>query len=142
MTTLAYRDGVFAADSRVVFGGWRAAYEVEKLYRLPDGTVCGLSGDYSAALKYAKWLADGSGGDTPSLVDSTVVQLLHDGSITIHEDGASFSINTLFEAWGSGSVAARAAMYAGASASRAVEIASLLDENTGGQVRTMKCETT
>jgi ATP-dependent protease HslVU (ClpYQ) peptidase subunit len=140
MTTVAYRWGTLAADSRMMSNGWIHRYGAEKLHRLPDGGVAGVTGTYAEAMAFIAWLQGGETGEKPPLSESTVIRLRKDGSLTIYEAGASFNVETEFGAWGSGSPAANAAMYMGADAAKAVEIASLLDDSTGGKVVTMKCE--
>jgi ATP-dependent protease HslVU (ClpYQ) peptidase subunit len=140
VTTIAFRWGVMAADSRMMNGGWINRYSADKLFRLPDGGVAGVTGTFAEAVAFAKWLQDGESGDRPPLTESTVVRLRKDGTLTIYEQNSSFDIATEFGAWGSGSPAANAAMYMGADAAKAVEIAALLDDSTGGKVVTMKCE--
>lgn len=140
MTTVAFRWGVMAADSLSTRNGWVNPYTTEKLHRLPDGTVAGFCGTLSEAMKFVQWLKDGEAGDEPPLTESTVIRLRKDGSLTIYEAGASYDVKTDFAAWGSGGPAANAAMYMGADASKAVEIAALLDDSTGGKIVSMKCE--
>jgi ATP-dependent protease HslVU (ClpYQ) peptidase subunit len=140
VTTIAYRWGVMAADSQSMCGGWINRYAAEKLFRLPDGGVAGVAGTFAEAVAFVKWLQDGEVGDRPALTESTVIRMRKDGTLTIYEQNASFDLTTEFGAWGSGSPAANAAMYMGADAARAVEIAALLDDSTGGKIVTMKCE--
>lgn len=140
MTTIAFRWGVLATDSRTMLGGWKAPYDVQKLHRMDDGTVCATAGDYTLALAFIEWLQSGEAGDRPSLDGATVIRLLKDGSLFVYEHGGKFTIKPDFGAWGSGSPAANAAMHMGADARKAVEIAALLDDNTGGPIVTMKCE--
>ena len=129
-----------AADSRMMNGGWINRYSADKLFRLPGGDVAGVTGTFAEAVAFVKWLQDDEAGDRPPLTESTVIRLRKDGSLTIYEQNASFDVTTEFGAWGSGSPAANAAMYMGADAAKAVEIAALLDDSTGGKVVTMKCE--
>jgi ATP-dependent protease HslVU (ClpYQ) peptidase subunit len=140
MTTIAYRWGVLAADSRMMSGGWKHRYSATKLFRLPSGDIAGVVGTYAEAVAFVTWLQNSETGDKPALNEATVIRLRKDGSLTIYEQNASFNITTEFGAWGSGSPAANAAMYMGADAAKAVEIAALLDDCTGGEVVTMKCE--
>lgn len=140
MTTIAYRWGVLASDSMSNNSGWINPYPAEKLFRLPDGTVAGLCGVLSEATKFVQWLQEGEVGDPPGLSEGAVIRLRKDGTLTIYEAGASFDIKTEFAAWGSGAPVANAAMYMGADAAKAIEVASKLDDRTGGQIVTMKCE--
>lgn len=101
VTTIAYRWGVLAADSRAMLGGWKAPYEVTKLFRLPDGSVAGVCGGLADSEAFIRWLAEGEPEDgRPTIEDSTVVRLLKDGSLIIYECGGSFPIKTDFGAWG------------------------------------------
>jgi hypothetical protein len=141
MTTIAYRWGVLAADSRMMLGGWKSPYDATKLHRLPDGTVCGVVGEYSLGIAFVEWLQSREVDGRPSLEGASVVHLAKDGTITVHEGGGAFPIGKPdFGAWGSGMPAALAAMHMGADARKAVEIAALLDDSTGGPVVFMKCE--
>lgn len=53
MTTIAYRDRIMASDSCLTEGdekeNVRYIGEVDKLYRMPDGGILGLSGDAEAS---------------------------------------------------------------------------------------------
>jgi 20S proteasome alpha/beta subunit len=141
VTTIAYRAGVLAAaDTRSMNGGWINHYTAEKLFRLPDGSIAGVCGTYAEAVRFVRWLQSGEVQPAPDLPESTIIRLHRDGSLTLYEASASFKVTVDFAAWGSGSPAANAAMYMGASAERAVEVAALLDDSTGGPVVSMKCE--
>lgn len=141
MTTIAYRSGVLASDSRAMLGGWKSAYSLPKLFRMKDGSsVVGVVGNYAMAVKFKDWLDAGSEGDAPGMDDTTVIQMHTEGNVTIHEAGGSFPVQADFAAWGSGMPAAQAALIMGADAARAIEIAAMLDDSTGGDVVTMTCE--
>lgn len=119
--------------------GWKQPASVDKLRRLPDGSIAGVLGDPSDALAYIKWLSDGV-GDRPKLGESTVILMLRDRTIQVHESNYWHPVAGEFCAWGSGSPAANAAMYMGADARKAIEIAALLDDATGGDIVSMRCE--
>jgi len=136
MTTIAYRNGILAADSRCMLGGWKATYPLPKLFRLKDGSVCGICGDYASGLAFKDWLDSDHSNPRPTLPETTVIQMTSDG-VTIHEDGASFPVVTEFAAWGSGSPAANGALHMGADAVKAVQVAAMLDDSTGGDVTLM-----
>lgn len=141
MTTVAYRDGVLAADSQFMVNGWKQPHAAKKLFRMADGTVCGVTGDYAVSVEYVRWLDGDKTSPPPNLGDAgRVIHMAHDGTLTIYEMTGSFVVECEFTAFGSGSPAAQAAMYMGADAVRAVEIASLLDDATGGAVASMGCE--
>ena len=139
MTTIAYRDGVLAADSLVCVSGWKQPHRAAKLHRMQDGTVCGMTGDLAPASSFIRWLDTGE-GDKPPMTDARVIHMQHGGRLRVYEDGGYFDLDCEFTAFGSGSPAAQAAMHMGADAARAVEIAALLDDSTGGEIVSMKCE--
>ncbi|MFC3072354.1 hypothetical protein [Shinella pollutisoli] len=141
MTTVAYRDGVLAADSRFMVNGWKQPHPAKKLFRMKDGAVCAVTGDYAISVEFVRWLDGDRAQPAPQLGDmGRVIHMAKDGTLTIYEMSGSFEVSCEFTAFGSGSPAAQAAMYMGADAIKAVEIAALLDDATGGNVCHMKCE--
>ncbi|NJO37439.1 MAG: hypothetical protein HC871_07230, partial [Rhizobiales bacterium] len=58
MTTIAYRDGIVAADSGCFNDGLYEG-EVDKIWVLPEVGVLGCCGEYGAILKVVEWLKDG-----------------------------------------------------------------------------------
>jgi 20S proteasome alpha/beta subunit len=139
MTTIAYRDGVLAADTQMTAGGWIRPGRAKKLMRLEDGTLLGICGTYATALKAMSQAA--AGEDVKTVEDDTVVRIAPDGSIDIFQAGASYALEGAeFYAWGSGHSVALGAMHAGASAEEAVRIATLVDNETGGDVVSVRHE--
>lgn len=139
MTTLAYRDRVLAADGRMMVAGWVMPVAVAKLRRLGDGRLAGFTGDCCEFLPFLAWLE--RGGVRPDLGEAArIVVVGSDGGLTVHEGGGSFELAEPFMAWGSGAPAALAAMHAGADARRAVEIATLLDPDSGGPVSALQLD--
>lgn len=139
MTTIAYRAGVLASDSRAMIGGWKCSYPLPKLMRMKDGAIAGVVGEYAKGMAFIEWLNGPRDDAAPEMVDATVIKMDGDGSLAVYENGHRFPVTADFAAWGSGAPPALGALYAGASAERAVEIASLVDDQTGGEVVTMKC---
>lgn len=139
MTTLAYRAGVLAADSLCRVGDWNAPYAVEKLFRMKDGSVCGVCGNYTEALAFLTWLNDGKKKDArPPLSGATVVQMTTD-SVVVHESEGCYPVKgEFFGAWGSGLPVALGALHMRATAEEAVRVAALVDEGTGGAIVSMK----
>jgi 20S proteasome alpha/beta subunit len=141
MTTIAYRDGVLASDSRFIVNGWKQPYPAKKLFRMNDGTVCAVTGDYAVSVALVRWLDSDQKEASPSLGEGgRVIHLIRDGEITVYEMSGSFEVRAEFAAWGSGSPAAHAAFHMGADAVKAVEIASLVDDGTGAPFCFMRCE--
>jgi 20S proteasome alpha/beta subunit len=140
MTTIAYRDGIMAADTRSCMGDWIGRENVQKIHRLPNGEVAGITGDLLKGFNFVKWL-QGSVDQRPDLGDTTRVIVLHfDSSLTIYESIGEYNSSPDFSAWGSGMPPALAALYCGKTAAEAVGIAALIDPWTGGDLVVMKCE--
>jgi hypothetical protein len=149
MTTIAYRDGVLAADTQIG-NGWIAGATSKFWYR-QNCLVTGAGNASEVQTAARKILAANPCITHPQIdawevkVDeSTVVVFL-----THHEDrervrviefqkGGWFEQKPFaFNAWGSGSPAAMGAMMAGADAPTAVTIATELDPDSGGDVETI-----
>jgi len=141
MTTIAYRDGLMAADS----GAWTTSGTLlghtDKIDRLEDGTLIGSAGDYTATVRALEWLAAGKSEESkPEFGEEEAVLLL-----IVHSDGAvGIAMSDLVEcpllgdyfAIGSGCELALGAMAAGARAEEAVLIACRFDSATIGPVMT------
>jgi len=140
MTTIAYRDGVMAADSRVTYdseaGGTRM-HKCEKLFRkqTKDGgeAIIGLAGETAPGLLFLDWYGSGKkplmrliDGDA----DFTALVLRRDGLFVYDAWCRGEKVLDEFFAIGSGSKAALGAMYKGAGALEAVDIASRIDPYT------------
>lgn len=150
MTTIAYRDGVIAADSRVTVhteaGGGRK-HLCTKLYRksITEGrktfdVIIGTAGEAFSALVFVDWY--GSGKPMPDVLrdlggDFTCLILRPDGLYEADIYCRPDKILEDFYAVGSGSKEALAAMHCGKSAYDAVRIASLIDPYTGGRIHKM-----
>lgn len=141
MTCIAYRRGIVAADSIACRGDWRVA-SVRKIWRLPDGRVVAGSGHAAEVEGFYRWALMPGRNPRPKLADSTGIIIAHD-RIHVHEGEHYITLSTgpgAFYAWGSGGVAAIAAMMArpDVSAREAVAIAGKLDGGSGGRIRTYK----
>lgn len=143
MTTIAYRDGVMAADSRAYAGYNAALGNKTKIRRLDDGTLIGCSstvpGFGEAVLD---WYARGGKPDDAPKAEASKFSLLvvkPDGSALYASDAFHLSgpITAAFYAIGSGEGPAQGAMHAGASAKQAVEIACRVDVWSGLPVMTL-----
>lgn len=137
MTTIAY-DGQFLCTDSMMVGGHIRMGAIQKLFVLEDGpylavAFCGASGNVMAFLDWLK------GGERPSISDEFSI-----GAIAIGRDGEAYQFDSEVlgrvaiaspEACGSGAPYAMGAMLAGASAHKAVEVASRLDTNSGGPIQ-------
>lgn len=138
MTTIAYRDGVLAADSGVCSdSGWCMGH-TDKLIHLPDGGCFGCSGDGAEVLVFERWMTSGRHGSPEGTSSVRAIVVWGDGSVQVlngRGDAATVRwIGNGFVAIGSGWPVAVAAMMAGADAVRAVEIAIELDPYSSGPV--------
>jgi 20S proteasome alpha/beta subunit len=135
MTTIAYKNGVIAYDSRRTCDGRIVTDRADKK-RERDGHVFFGSGSTSDILS----LMDAFfGAKIEGECDAQVI-VVHDGHVTeiIWTEGRLFKYPVDHEyAIGSGSDNAITAMDMGATAAEAVEMAMKRDTATGGQVRTL-----
>jgi ATP-dependent HslUV protease subunit HslV len=136
MTTLAYRNGVLAADSLVSSVGTRVG-EMRKVWKTKSGALVGFAGNASLSYEIDQWVTNDLAGETPGTADRGTILLVQPGGevFVIDDDGGPVRIVAPFHADGSGSDIAIGAMAAGASAVQAVEIASLYDTATGGAIQ-------
>jgi hypothetical protein len=141
VTTIVFRDGVLASDSLATRNPWKLPGSTSKLFRMSDGGMAGVTGDYAPSVRYVEWLNGPQETDEPSLGDATVVRIHPDQTCTVYEAGGSYVEDvSAFCAWGSGMPCALAALYMGASAAEAVAVAMVVDTHSGGDVVTMECE--
>lgn len=151
VTTIAYKNGVLAADSCVSLqteAGGSRKFRCEKLYRKTIGkgrskknVIIGLGGESSPGLLFLDWY--GSGKEPPTQLidgdaDFTALILTLDGLFEADAYCRPDKILEPFYAIGSGAKAALGAMHAGASAKRAVEIACRIDPYTAPPIVTMR----
>lgn len=142
MTTIACDGLSMAADGLCVdHTDMVVERSLAKIRRLADGRICGGAGSSFDFDSWTHWLTDGKPDEAP-MTDNTFCGLI------LHPDGRLLWVDhkgrelpqSVPAAIGSGAVFAMGAMYAGASAKKAVEIATLLDVHSGGTVREEKLE--
>lgn len=140
MTTIAYREGVLAADTQMTTGDLKA-YGRKLVYVPAKKAWVGFAGVLSDCQKFLDWFSD----ENPNVEfdeddDFSALVMYDDGRVECID--ASCKAHRLeddeFFALGSGSPAALAAMHMGADARRAVEIAVLVDVGTGGEIVTAR----
>ena len=142
MTTIAYRDGVLAADSLISCGQTRIG-SVRKIVRA-NGFLAALTGDMQDTVLLRRWLEAGC-PEAPNDDDASPWGTLgNDGGsgIVVDATGAMvfdnklrrYAVDAPFLADGSGADIALGAMAAGASAEDAVRIACRLDTGSGEPV--------
>ena len=135
MTTLVYRDGILAADSRGTVNGYITPALDQKVFKLGDGRLLGFTGEANSFCPFKQWVEDGEMAPAPEMIESRAVVIAKTGPRRIFEGKGWYEERGPFSAWGSGMAAALAALYMGATAVEAVRIAIKVDSNSGGRVR-------
>lgn len=138
MTTIAYRNGILASDALVTSGNARAG-KVKKIAK-GNGVMGGMSGSAEACQSFIEWIEAGAEGACPGLDGTDADGILIKGRKTFYvgPKGVPVPFKAKFAAVGSGEKFALGAMAMGADAATAVKVASKLDVNSGGSVRTLK----
>ena len=138
MTTIAYKDGIIAYDSRATRGDIIDSDDVRKAIKI-NGVTFILSGrqDHIDAIKRA-WFDDEAGKD----IDAYGLVIDEKGFLwECNYDKALIKIKFDYDsvcAFGTGCLHALTAMDMGATAAEAVKMAIKRDVYTGGKVRTIK----
>lgn len=141
MTTIAYRDGVIASDSRSTMRSLIDTDDCKKLFELEDGSVIGMAGDWTAGLVLMERVqATGTGIDKlpRGKLKCTAILVKPDKHALMYEDGLWYDLDEWgypYFAIGSGLGFALSAMDAGAGAEEAVEICIRRDIYSGGAVQ-------
>lgn len=138
MTTIAYRDGVLAADSLTTRGGTIDGH-VRKIDRRDDGLLIAATGSLAYNSMFRAWALAGMAGDPPKSPNEdagggTGVLFWPDGRVEFYEAEGRFSLDAPYHAIGCGFQIALGAMFAGADAETAVRAAVAHDTCTGGEV--------
>lgn len=132
MTTIAYRDGVLASDSKISDRGCWVG-NTRKIFRGPDGAIGGLAGCFGDLGIFRDWLAGGRQGACEFKDDgSEAILVLPDGTVwNVFHGGKVFEVTgSPFYAAGSGFRIAIGAMAAGADAITAINICAEYDDAT------------
>jgi len=137
MSTIAYRDGIMAADTRAYSGGVTPVGEKAKIRKLADGTLIGVSSTVPGGGETViDWWERGhpKGETLPS--SFTMLAVDPKGRVFYVTDGTHVSgpLAAPFFAIGSGSDYALGAMAVGSTAREALKVAIELDVWTGGRV--------
>lgn len=140
MTTIAFKDGVMAADTQITSD---YAIHAPKIFRLPDGGVAGGAGDWSRAYAGIKWLMEGEKGDPPNLGDADILIARADGTLwKANEEFPAYPLLDKMAAIGCGALAAIVAMRGGSTAVEAVQAVAVSDIYTNDPVMSMAVEPT
>ncbi|MFA5567960.1 MAG: hypothetical protein WC972_04855 [Trueperaceae bacterium] len=140
MTTIAYRDGVLAADTQVNNGSARVG-TVQKVHRRADGHMAAGTGDFSYTQRFIAWFLGGEAGEPPlpkrgddGNDEGQGFIFRPDGRIVCFEGTGPNELTAPYWAQGSGRNFALGAMAHGASAEEAVQAAMRHDVWTGGEI--------
>lgn len=135
MTTLAFKDGILATESRSTMNGWVTHDGVQKI-RVVEGRCFAVVGALAQAMRFIDALAAGKKKMPDMEASCHVAELLPTGELKIYEDGGAFVLPSDGPtAYGSGTPAAMAAFHMGACAVEAVEVACKVDPYSGGPVQ-------
>lgn len=146
MTTIAYRDGIMAADSRAYGGDKRSIGMKTKIHLLSDGTLFGCSSSCVGADGILRrWVDAGCPPAVGSDVKPDSFELLlirPNGDVFFAHDNLDLTgpLSAEFHAIGSGYQFAIAVMTMGFDAVKAVEVASQCDIWTDGPITQLKLE--
>lgn len=138
MTTIAYSNGVLAADTLVTERGARLATKTKIVRR--KGMLAGGAGSSVICRAFTDWFLDGMRGAPPNMQpdkqrpsSECVIFYAPKKFITFDGDGVS-DLEADYFALGSGASFAKGAMAMGADPVRAVEIAMQFDLYSGGPI--------
>lgn len=133
MTTIAYRDGIMAADTRAFAGYNSDIGQKRKIHRLADGTLIGISTNrVGISEQLLAWYRSGADPkDGPAMLEKkfTILVVKPDGGVFFANEEFAFAgpLTSRFFAIGSGDGFALGAMAMGATAKQAVAAACGLD---------------
>ncbi len=136
MTTIAYRDGILAADT-MVQGSQMNCGAVTKIAQHENTfTMGGACGSAEACQLFRQWILDGAVPPCPTLGDDADGLLIDGAGNTffVGPKGVMVPFKAKFVAIGSGEKFAMAAMHMGARAIEAVEVAIALDLHSAGPI--------
>jgi ATP-dependent protease HslVU (ClpYQ) peptidase subunit len=142
VTTIAYRDGVLASDSRLTSEDNVITDKCIKLWRLPDGTLYSFAGDNDVGLAMLRNLKKGIDEKVgvPDDGDFTAVRIIPKGRIYINEGNVWYRWPENHIAIGSGGKYAAVALRCGATAVYAVKQGIKSDVHSGGRVQQLRLE--
>lgn len=132
MTTIAYKDGCLAADTKITFGDARARHET-KIIEFAKGKFLAYCGACEEALAVIEWLKSKDKRKRKPSIDNFACVIYSKRELITMEGGLMAKKHNLSECFaiGNGWQWAMAAMDHGATAKEAVEYAATRDIYTG-----------
>lgn len=140
MTTIAYKNGILAADSAVTINNMYAGKVNKITYDEEKKVAIGISGNMFVSTLVDKIVAYMNGElEKPPEFEDTDILIVKDGKVYVYQ-GEHYPVllESDFASIGSGSQIAMGAMAAGATAEEAVSIASEMDVFTRKPINVIK----
>ncbi len=138
MTTIAFKNGVLAADTLIATN--TVAGEMTKI-AMCDRFMGGGSGDVVDVSNFLDWVEEGADLKALPKFSDNFTGILVDKShyiYLVYENGVSRPISAPFYATGCGQEVAKGALAAGATAEEAVQAAIHISPYTGGHVDVLR----
>lgn len=141
MTTVAYRDGIIAADTGMVIGDTRIGF-TRKIARSPHGAIGGGAGSAGFVESFLRWIDNGAkDGDAPEpRTDNDYIDrgiLIKPGAqhiVHVFEPGGWCTVECAYYALGDGREVALGCFFKNGGAIEAVEAAMLHTSFTFGKI--------
>lgn len=133
MTTIAYRDGKLAGDSRATANGL-IDNQTTKVWS-HKGVLIGACGSQALCEKFRSWVVSGMDDESPyEGADDGNGLVVSTAGVVCFGNTGGWSISEPFYTLGSGYQLALGALAMGASAEDAVKVAARFDTMTGGKI--------
>lgn len=138
MTTVAYRDGVLAGDTRVTTGDRINTEKQRKVWKLKDGFLFGAAGGIEDIERLK--IAIKMGNEPPALTDISAILISPQSQIFLYEGHTWVKQPDKYYAVGTGHDLAMTAMDCGADAVTAVRMGIKRDTKSGGRVLSVRLD--
>lgn len=141
MSTIAYRNGVLAADTMATANGGVVSLSTVKIGGR-NGVMWTATGDAAWGKSFRDWMASGQCGDIAKPDDHTAGLIFcpNNDIVVYHHTGIELRSGLPFWADGSGQDYALGAMQVGATPEQAVRAAMVWDRYTGGDITVLRRE--
>ena len=136
MTTIAYKDGIIAADTQVTDGAFICG-RVSKIERLEDGRIAASSGNIFYGQQFIDWL-NGKIEKPVFDQDFNAIVISQNGSAVEYEKSLVPVKATMPWTAGTGGKFAFAIMHNGGTAEEAVKVACELDIYSSAPIEVVK----
>lgn len=139
MTVIAYRDGIIASDSSVWLDD-TFLYRTKKIFRMPNGSLCGFWGKARSCSALRQWLLDPESVKASETKGGCGMLIEPSGLIRMYYNGTTNEVisNNDYVAGGAGCTVALGALFCGASAADAVRAAIHHDVYARAPVQTLR----